>query len=291
MTLAAGQHWVVSRRQLIALGLSPAAIKHRVQRGRLHPVYRGVYAVGRPYVDRNGRWMAAVLACGDGAVLSHRSAAALWEIGEEGEVVEVSVPRDVRRRDIRVHVRTRLDPRNTTTHLAIPVTSPTQTLTDLALQLPPAAVERAVNEADRLDRVPWYQLEAELETAPPGPGVARLRELLARATLKLTDSELERMFLPIARRAGLPEPLTQERVDGFPVDFYWPGLGLVVETDGLRYHRTPATQARDARRDQAHTAAGRVPLRFTHADVAFDVARVERTLARVARRLESRRAA
>jgi len=112
-----------------------------------------------------------------------------------------------------------------------------------------------------------------------------LRELLDRRTFVLTDSELERRFLPIALAAGLPVPQTGRRVNGFKVDFYWPDLGLVVETDGLRYHRTPAQQARDRLRDQAHTAAGLTCLRFTHAQVRFDPDHVRATLTAVTRRL------
>jgi very-short-patch-repair endonuclease len=104
----------------------------------------------------------------------------------------------------------------------------------------------------------------------------------------MTDTELERRFLPIARRAGLPLPLTQVYVNGFRVDFYWPELGLVVETDGLRYHRTPAQQAEDSRRDQTHAAAGLVPLRFTRAQVRFEPGHVEEVLTAVARRLRPR---
>ena len=107
--------------------------------------------------------------------------------------------------------------------------------------------------------------------------------MLDRHTLILTESELERRFLPLARSAGLPRPLTGRRVNGFTVDFYWPELGLVVETDGLRYHRTPAQQARDLVRDQAHQASGLRPLRFTHGQVFFDSDYVEATLRNVAR--------
>jgi very-short-patch-repair endonuclease len=104
-------------------------------------------------------------------------------------------------------------------------------------------------------------------------------------TFTLTDSETEQRFLPIAKRAGLPLALTRECVNGFKVDFYWPELGLLVETDGLRYHRTPAEQARDRLRDQVHTAAGLTCLRFTRAQVRYDPRHVETTLAAVARRL------
>src|SRR5207247_7427835 len=119
-------------------------------------------------------------------------------------------------------------------------------------------------------------------------GVGPLRRLLDHRTHVLTGSELERSCLPIARRAGLSLPQTRRRINGFVVDFYWPELGLVVETDGLRYHRTPAQQARDRFRDQAHAAAGLTPLRFTHAQIRWEPRHVERTLASVASRLQRR---
>ena len=100
------------------------------------------------------------------------------------------------------------------------------------------------------------------------PGAAHLRSTLDHRTFTLTDSQLERRFLPLARKADLPLPETQQWVNGFKVDFYWPDLGLVVETDGLTYHRTPAQQAADRLRDQTHTAAGLTPLRFTRAQVS-----------------------
>jgi very-short-patch-repair endonuclease len=286
LALAASQHGVVSRAQLLAMGLSARAITHRIARGRLHPVFTGVYAVGRPEITREGRWIAAVLACGPGAVLSHRSAAALWGFAGDGPLPEISVSRDVRRTGIRAHHRSQSI--ETSTELRIPTTTPIQTLTDLASVLGRVELERAINEADKLELIRWDQIAAVVAVPLTAPGAARLRDALARHTLQLTDSELERRFLPIARRAGLPEPLTQQRLDGYRVDFYWPDLRLVVETDGLRYHRTPATQARDARRDQVHLAAGRTPLRFTHSQVAYEAAEVERTLRAVVARLRAR---
>jgi len=115
--------------------------------------------------------------------------------------------------------------------------------------------------------------------------VKPLRALLDRRTFRLTDSELERRFLPLVDAVRLARPLTRQRVNGFRVDFFWPDLRLVVETDGLRYHRTPAQQARDRLRDQAHLAAGFTPLRFTHAQVRFEPAHVRETLAAVVSRL------
>jgi len=286
--LAQRQHFVITRTQLIGLGFTPQAIHHRAVKGRLHPVTPGVYAVGHPHLTQHGRWMAAVLGCGPHATLSHRSAAALWSIlSVPTGSVEVSIPAgtDRRRPGIIVHRRLNLSENDTTTRHAIPVTAPATTLIDLAASLNPTSLMAAVNEADKRDLIAPHELRAALETTPRRPGLAPLRALLDRHTIHLTDSELERRFLPIIRRAGLPPPETQQNVNGFDVDFHWPGLGLVVETDGLRYHRTPAQQARDRVRDQTHTAAGLTPLRFTHAQVVYDSRHVQETLAAVARRL------
>ena len=116
--------------------------------------------------------------------------------------------------------------------------------------------------------------------------MARLRNALDRRSFRLTDSELERLFLSIVSETGLPLPQTQQQVNGFRVDFYWPQLGLVVETDGLRYHRTPAQQGHDLIRDQRHAAAGMTPLRFTFAQVKQQPAYVRDTLKTVAGRLQ-----
>jgi very-short-patch-repair endonuclease len=217
--------------------------------------------------------MAAILACGKGAVLSHGSAAALWRIGGERRGrVEVSVlgtaPRE--RDGLLVHRRTRLEAPDVAECERIPVTSPAQTLIDLAAGLGRRATERAVNEADVRGLVDPEALRAALDLHPGEPGVEILRTLLDRRTLRFTRTELESWFLPLADEAGLPIPLTAQWVNGFEVDFHWPELGFVVETDGLRYHRTPAEQARDRLRDQAHTAAGMVQLRFTHEQIRYD---------------------
>ncbi len=234
--------------------------------------------------------MAAALSGGPGTLLSDTSAAALWTIGEERErTIHLTVPpgRQLRQPLLAVHRRS-LTFEEATVHDFIPVTSPIRTLIDIATVLRPWKLEAAVNEADKLDLVDPEALRAALGERRGVRGTARLRELLDRRTLALTDSELERRFLPLAARAGLSPPCTQRWLHGFRADFYWPDLGLVVETDGLRYHRTPAQQARDRRRDQAFTAAGLVILRFTHAQVFYESAHVAGTLRRVAHRLEHR---
>ncbi len=233
--------------------------------------------------------MAAVLACGPKAALSHESAAALWRIRDrESGVIEVSVLTSGGRRrpGALVHRRPHPSGDDLTTHHGIRVTSVIRTLLDLAARLPPSECEAAVNEATRLNLTDPEALRSALDGFQGEPGVAAMRETLDRRTFVLTDSELERRFLRLSRAAGLPLPQTGRMLNGFKVDFYWPDLGLAVETDGLRYHRTAAQQARDRRRDQAHTMAGLTALRFSHGQVRYESERVERTLAAVARRVQ-----
>lgn len=280
------QHGVISRTQLLARGYSAAAIAHRLAVGRLHPVQRGIYAVGRPELSRHGVWIAAAMSCGTEAVVSHDSAARLWRIREGGRRLEVTVPLQFHRRrpGIAIYQRT-LPTSERTRHEGVPVTTVHRTLLDLASRLSRGQLEAAINTADKLDLTDPERLRVALEGFAGRPGVKTLRSVLDRRTFTFTASELERWFLPLVHAVGLPRPLTSKYVNGFEVDFYWPDLGLVVETDGLRYHRTPAQQARDRLRDQAHTAAGLTPLRFTHAQVRYEPRYVRSTLAAVAGRL------
>jgi len=281
---------VVARRQLLGLGLTEKAIQHRIAKGRLHPILRGVYAVGRPNLTRHGHWAAALLSCGAEAVLSHESAAALWGMRPAaGNDVHVSVPNRVARHrpGVVVHRRSAFARHELTRCQGIAVTNPICTLVDLATRVDRSQLEAAVNEADKHDLTDPQQLRSALDELPRRPGIRALCELLDRRTFKLTDSELERRFLPLVRKAGLSAPETACYVSGFKVDFHWPDLGLVVETDGLRYHRTPGQQTRDRVRDQAHTAAGLTPLRFTHAQVRFEPRHVQATLSAVALRLRA----
>jgi AbiEi antitoxin C-terminal domain/Protein of unknown function (DUF559)/Transcriptional regulator, AbiEi antitoxin len=285
--VVARQHGVITRSQLLELGFSPSAIQHRIARGRLHRLWNGVYAVGRPELSREGRWLAAALACGPDAVLSHGSAAALWGIREEQPgPIEVSVPQAaVRRRPgIRVRRRAHLDGDDVTERDGVPLTSPVRTVVDLAPRLSLVALERTINEAANLDLVSPDELREAIEHKGGQRGVARLRTVLDRRTFRLTRSHLERLFLPLAAQSGLPPPETRVDLRGFEVDFYWRDLDLIVETDGLRYHRTPAQQARDRLRDQVHAAAGLMTVRFTHEQVRHQRQHVVRTLRAVAAR-------
>jgi very-short-patch-repair endonuclease len=217
--------------------------------------------------------MAAVLACGDGAVLSHRSAAELWGIGKEWEGrIDVSITRrsKVARSGIKVRARAALPSDSLARRFRIPVTSPVQTLIDLATELKPLRLERAVNEADVRDLVDPEKLRVSLDAFIGMPGVKTLRTMLDRHTFRLSDSDLEVFFRPLALSAGFALPLSKHVLLGYEVDFWFPDHGLVVETDGLRYHRTPAQQARAVKRDQKHQAAGLRVLRFTHWQIAHE---------------------
>ena len=284
---AARQHGVVTRSQLLELGFTSAAIRRRLDNRRLHPVWRGVYAVGRPHLEPHGRWMAAVLSCGDRAVLSHGSAAALHGIRNEGPLIEVSVPPGPhpRRPGMVIHRRGRLPGGWVTRRHGIPVTTAVVTLADLARRLSQDDLEAAINQADSRGLATPDSLRSGLRRLGRQPGAGVLRKVLDRRTFVLTDSQLERLFLPLVRQAGLPVPKTRIWLNGFKVDFHWPELGLVVETDGLTYHRTPAQQNADRRRDQAHAAAGLMSLRFTHAQVKFEPQHVVATLCAVVERI------
>ncbi|MGC1166292.1 MAG: type IV toxin-antitoxin system AbiEi family antitoxin domain-containing protein [Solirubrobacterales bacterium] len=297
------QHGVVTHSQLRGLGLSPAAIRHRLTSGRLRRLMRGVYVVGRPGVDDRARWMAAVLVCGPDARLSHRSAAALLRIRKSWRgPVEVVVPPHLRKRLPDIHAYRLAEPWTAwstdgsgrdpralrfRTIANIPVTSPVVTLVDLATCLPTGQLEAAVNEADHLNLVDPEALRAATDDLVRRPGARRLRDLLDTATHALTATELEHRFLPLAIDAGLPLPKTQARRNGHRVDFYWPELGLVVETDSLRYHRTAFKQGEDVRRDNAHTSSGLTTLRFTHGQVCHEPDYVRAELRRMAARLTS----
>jgi very-short-patch-repair endonuclease len=284
--LARGQHGVVSRGQLVSLGFSADAIRHRLHTGRLHELHRGVYAVGRPDVGWLGRAMAATLACGPEARLSHRSAAALWGLWPRSdEAIDVAVPRGAfhTRAGIRLHRRSALDPPRFVD--SIPVGDPISILIDLATCLEDEELEGCVNEADHRNLVKTPRLRAALDSVAPRRGTGRLRRLLDSQTFSRSQTALERRFLPIARAAGLPKPAAQRRLGRYRVDFHWPALGLVVETDSLTYHRTVADQTTDLERDQAHARAGLRTVRFNHDQVFHRPGYVREVLADAIRHL------
>jgi len=263
--LAARQHGVVSRTQLYEVGVGRGAVENRVARGLLHRVGRGVYAVGHTALTREGRWLAAVLACGDGALLSHRSAAALWELRATASArIEVTVPPTSGLRSNTTIVVHRAA-REPATHRGIPTTTPTQTLTDLSYTLPQRAVERALEQAEKL------QL---LDVTRAGP---RLKRIIQAHDFAPTRSDLEIAFLRLCRRHGLPRPHVNAQVNGDEVDFSWPEQRLIVETDSRLHHGTRAAFERDRARDARMTTLGWRTVRFTYLQVMRgDVAAVLR---------------
>ena len=229
--------------------------------------------------------MAAVLSCGPDALLSHGNAAVLWGLSQTVAGIDVVIPEGAYRRrpGIRVHRRSGLGEEQRRKVAGIPVTDPVSILVDLASKPPDWRVERAINEADRLALVDLEALRATIDLLPPRPGLARLRRLLGGRPL--TDTGLERRFLAIVRLAGMPMPETQVVLNGFRVDFYWPDLRLIVETDGWRYHRTAGEQAADHRRDQVHMTAGLTTLRVAENQIRYEPEDVRRTLTAVTARL------
>ena len=272
------------RAQLIDLGLRPGAIDHRLRTGRLHRVHVGVYSLAPPtLLSRYGRWTAAVLACGDGAVLSHASAAALWELrATSAALIDVTIPTyaGIQRPGIRVHRSMTLFDAETTTNQGIPTTTPGRTLLDLAATMPARALERAIDQAEALG------LDITLRHEHAGHrGAARLAAVRAShgPGTTLTRSELEEPFLTLCDDHGIPRPEVNRRVAGYEVDFLWRAHRVVAELDGARWHQSRAAFERDRERDTFLTARGFRVLRFTHRRVVGDAAAVAEVLRAVLR--------
>jgi hypothetical protein len=269
--LAARQHGVVRHDQLRTLGLSQKAIRHRRDVGRLVDRSWKVYAVGHDRLSPTGRRLAAVWAYGPRAALSHRSAAAAWNLrGGGAAVLDVTVPArsGVPRDGTRLHLTTR--PLETTRIDLLRVTTPARTLLDLAAVAPRHQVEAALKQAEVLGLFDLGALRAVVAAHRRHPGRRVLTELLdaaARTELALTLSELEERFRALCAAAGLPQPAANARPLGWRVDFLWPAQRLVVETDGWGAHHTRAAFEDDRARDQALTVAGYRVVRFTHRQV------------------------
>jgi very-short-patch-repair endonuclease/predicted transcriptional regulator of viral defense system len=293
--LAARQYGVVSWWQLIDAGVSRGAIAHRLAHGRLHRVHRGVYLVGHPTMPRLAAEAAAVLACGEGAVLSHQSAAKLWQILDDDNAgIHVTVVGNHRRHpSIRMHRTASLDANDVARRHGLPLTSPARTLLDLSEVVSSRQLERAVEEAERRHLVGASRLHALLQRSPGRRGAAALRALLeCTAGPTLTRSEAEERLLALVRAARLPHPELNVRVAGCEVDFLWRDAGLVVEVDGFAYHSTRAAFERDRRRDAKLQSAGFAVVRVTWRQILDEpealVALLAQNLARPDQRLSSR---
>jgi hypothetical protein len=263
--LAERQWGVVTRSQLVDAGFRDRGIAEWVRSGQLRRLYRGVYAFGHDRLRVEGRWLAAVMACGPGAVLSHRSAAQLWELRHSNSaLIDVTVPSQngrIQRRGIRVHRSGRLGAEEVTAGRGIPVTTVARTLLDLADVLDAQALRRAVTEAEYRRRFDLTALNAVVQ-ANPGRRTAKLMRAVEGRRHR-TRSPLEDRFVRLLDRWGVEEPECNMRVEGYEVDFLWRRVDLAVELDGLDAHATREAVRRDRRRDRVLWRAGVRTLRLT----------------------------
>lgn len=264
--LAGGQHGVITRDQLVSARVPPHRVAYRVKSGRLRRIHAGVYGTGSVPTARE-HLMAAVLACGPGARLSHWSGLELRDLvpPRPGAPVDVTVDHAKQRRVRGLRVHRFRDGRSddVTYHDGIPVTSPGRTLLDIAALATESELERIVARAERMGLVTLDQLRALAQQHPRRRGMRSLRALLDRGATALTRSKAEAAFLHLVRRAGLRSPESNVVLFGFEVDFLWRAERLVVEIDGFAFHRERASFERDRRRDAELTASGLRVLRFT----------------------------
>jgi len=280
--LAGRQHGVVAVWQLAAAGISRDAVKHRVARRRLTRLHRGVYRLGPVHGPLTSP-MAAVLACGPAAVLSHESAAELLGIRRpERGPIHVTVPtgHPRTRNGIRVH-RARLGPDDVTRWKGIPTTTAARTIRDLAPTLTERHLKRAIEEAQIQGHLTSHSLTEAVDQARGRKGVTALRAATTNEP-RLTRSEAERRLVELIDAAELPRPRTNQRVEGFEVDLVWPDARLIVEVDGYAFHQGREAFERDRRRDAELTAAGYRVQRVTWRQIADTreavVARLARSL-------------
>lgn len=261
-TLARSQHGVLARRQLLEAGFSRDVVDYSLTGRRLHAVHRGVYSVS-PTLTQRARWMAATLAAGPNATLSHRSAAALYGLRQYAGL-EVTTPNDRRIPSVTVH-RTKLPQDERTTYDGIPITGISRTLLDLAAVLPTNQLERAARQAESRRLTDTVSLTELLARYPKRRGTAKLRHIAEqRAFTNETKSDLEDAFLELAARASLPRPQTNVLIEGFECDAVWRRHRLVVEVDSRRHHLTTSAFESDRRRDRVLQRSGWRVVRVTH---------------------------
>jgi very-short-patch-repair endonuclease len=255
--LAARQHGYVTRQQLLALGLGPEAIKYRLRTGRLHRIYPGVYAVGHSRLHPVDRSMAAVLACGRGAVLSHASAASLWGFFRRWEQpFEVTIVGDRRPKAIRVHY-CRLARADKTHQLGVPVTSPGRTVIDSASRVRNPI--RLVNDALHS---PWLTESQLIEAIERHPRASLVRAIVLGQP-GVTRSELEDRFVAFCQKHRLPQPEINAVVDGREVDAFFREERVIVELDSYAFHSDRTTFERDRQKDAEAAAKGLTTVRLT----------------------------
>jgi hypothetical protein len=282
--LARRQHGYVTRPQVLALGLSRQSVVRRVQAGRLIPVHAGVYALGHQPTLPQDQAFAAVLASGDGALLSHATAATVWGISKRWTTpFHVTVASARRRAGIQMH-RGKLHPRDFDRQLDLPVTSPARTLLDNAPELTDKALTRAVNDLLRSHFLVLEDLAATLDRHPRHRATPRLHEFVEAPTGP-TASEFEDAFSAFCRRFALPQPLCNATVAGYEVDAYFPMERVIVELDSWRFHGSRASFESDRERDAAVLTLGIVTVRITWSRL---IKTPEREAARLRKILEAR---
>jgi very-short-patch-repair endonuclease len=284
--LAETQRGVVTRGQLLEIGMKPGAIKRRLRIGRLHGLHKGVYLVGHAAAPEGAREMAAVLVCGPRAVLSHRSAAYVWKLlpyPATPTPVDITLVRAhaATRGGIRVHRVAKLSRRDVRILSGLPITIPARTVLDLAGIASPDELDRAFAEAQVQRVVDARGLADQIARNPGRAGVRALRALIDAGPAP-TRSEAERRFLRLVRSAGLPEPQVNSRVGRYEVDFLWPDERLVVEIDGFAVHGTRRAFERDRQRDAALAASGYTVLRVTWRQIVAETQVVARLAASLA---------
>jgi hypothetical protein len=261
---------VVTRKQLLAAGVSSDEIAWRLREGSLIKVHRGVYRVGHVAPSIEARYHAAVLACGGGAVLSGEAAGWLWGlIKGTAPPPEVTTPGDRKVQGVRTRRARRRETETTTRH-GIPITTVPRTLVDLSSLLQSADLARACHEAGVLYRTTPSQVDQVLQHRPSTPGAKRLRMVL-RGDVHVILSALERKFLKRLDEAGLPRPVTNKPAGERRVDCRWPKHNLTVELDSYRFHNTRHAWELDRRREREAHARGDDFRRYTHDDV-FELA-------------------
>jgi very-short-patch-repair endonuclease len=280
--LAARQHGVVSRGQLLELGYSKERIHTLVMQGVLLRMHRGVYAVGHRRLTLRGRWLGAVLGCGDGARLSHRDAAMLWDLRRTSSgLIHVTATAPHRVDSVCCHRTRRPDRLGPTIIDAVPVTSLERTLLDLAAEESHQRTRALLEAAERRRLLDAHAILAEIDASNGHRGTARLAAALAEVADEPPElrSGLEARFLTLIREAGLPEPLTNTIVEGVPVDAYWPAHRLVVEVDGWDWHRSRRSFVDDRIKRNLLTLAGLTVLVFEDTTLASAPAEIRSAIA------------
>jgi very-short-patch-repair endonuclease/predicted transcriptional regulator of viral defense system len=283
--VAARQHGVVALWQLIGLGLTGELVRQWVAKGRLHTVHRGVYAVGHPLLTLKGRLMAAVLACGPGASVSHRTAAMVRRLLDDSRtVIDVAAASNRRSRPgIQFHRVRHLHPSDVTEIDGIPVTSVARTLLDIASLVPQRRLVHALECAEKAREFDMFEIEALLRRCQGHRGAKPLQRALRAIEPEAQHAHegLERAFIAFCSARHIEAPVMNAVVEGFTVDALWAKAKLIVELDSWKHHRGRRAFEEDRRRDAVLALAGYQPLRVTHRWLTRDPGSLELTIRRL----------